>query len=239
MKNARVHTSQGSNHKKGMLIQEAYDQIKHLISINQLVPGQKLIYGNIAERLNIGVTPVIQALNRLEASGLVRYEANKGYFVGEISEKEVRQLYRAREALELAIIPDVIENINKKALSEIEQRFKRSHNIRLSRRELILEDTQFHLGLIRYAHNDVIYNILENIFEQVYLKYRPEYLDDERIKVIKNEHKDLLSALRSRDVDKAAALIRGHIRDGTDYVVKTIKAEKNWFSDEKINVEAT
>jgi hypothetical protein len=28
----------------------------------------------------------------------------------------------------------------------------------------------------------------------VYLKYRPEYLDDERIKVIKNEHKDLLSA---------------------------------------------
>lgn len=237
MKNAREHTSQGSNHKKGRLIQEAYDQIKHLISINQLVPGQKLIYGNIAERLSMGVTPVIQALNRLEASGFVRYEANKGYFVGEISEKEVRQLYQAREALELAIIPDVIENINEKALSEIEQCFKKSHNIRLSRRELILEDTQFHLQLIRYAHNDVIYNILENIFEQVYLKYRPEYLDDERIKVIKSEHKDLLSALRSRDGDKATALIRKHIREGMDYVVKTIKAEKNWFSDEKVNVE--
>ena len=209
-----------------MLIQGAYGQIKHLISINQLVPGQKLIYGNIAKRLNMGVTPVIQALNRLEASGLVRYEANKGYFVGEISEKEVRQLYQAREALEVAIIPDIIENINKKALSEIEQRFKRSHSIRLSRRELILEDTQFHLELICYAHNDVIYNILENIFEQVYLKYRPEYLDDERIKVIKNEHKDLLSALRSRDGDKTTALIRRHIREGMDYVVKTIKAEK-------------
>lgn len=229
MKSVSAHTSQGSSYKKGMSIQEAYERIKHLISINQLVPGQKLIYGNIAKRLNMGVTPVIQALNRLEASGLVRYEANKGYFVGEISENEVRQLYQAREALEIAVVPDVIENIDDKKLTEIEQRFKRNVTTRPSRRELILEDTKFHLELIRYANNDVIYNLLEGIFEQVYLKYRPEYLDDERITVITKEHRDLLGTLRERDVDKTIALIRHHIRSGMEYVVKTIKTEKSWF----------
>lgn len=215
--------------KKGLGIQEAYEQIKHLIAINQLVPGQKLIYSDMAKKVNMGVTPIIQALNRLEASGLVRYEANKGYFVGEITESEIRQLYQAREALEICIIPDVIKNIDPEKLNEIRQSFKKNDSVRLSRRELILEDTRFHLAIARYARNDVIYKLLEGIFEQVYLKYRPEYLDDDRVIVIKKEHRDLLNFLEIKDVDRTTVLIRDHIRSGMEYVIKTIKAEKAGF----------
>jgi len=229
MNENQQNASQPLGVKKGKSTQDAYERIKHLISVNQLAPGQKLIYGDIAKMLNMGVTPVIQALNRLEASGLVRYEANKGYSVGEISEAEVRQLYQAREALEVCIIPDIIKNIDPARLDEISQRFKGKRNLRLSRREMILEDTDFHLAIIRYARNDVIYNLLKGIFEQVYLKYRPEYLDDERVKVITREHNELLQCLKAGDAEKTTALISHHIKTGTEYVVKSIKSEKAWF----------
>ena len=35
---------------------------------------------------------------------------NKGYFLGEINEQEAQELYEAREALEIYLIPKVVEN---------------------------------------------------------------------------------------------------------------------------------
>lgn len=216
-------------HKKGLVNQRAYEQIKKLISINEFVPGQKLIYSDIAKKLNMGVTPIIQALNRLEASNLVKYLPNKGYYVGEIAETDVRQLYQAREALEVSIITDVIKNINSKKLYDIRQFFEKRRNMILPRREVILEDTLFHLEIVKCANNNVIYNLLQYIFEQVYLKYRPEYLSNERLKVCVEEHKVLLNSLAKGNVEETIDLVREHIRMGMEYIIESIRLEKREF----------
>jgi DNA-binding GntR family transcriptional regulator len=214
--------------KKGIAIQEAYEKIKKLISINEFVPGQKLIYNDIAKKLNMGVTPVIHALNRLEASSLVKYVPNKGYFVGEITELDVKQLYQAREALEVSVIPDIIQNIDFRKIDEITQTF-RARNVMRPRRELILEDTLFHLTIVKCANNDVIYNLLKYIFEQVYLKYRPEYLSDDRIKVLIKEHREILDSLIKGDVEETIVLVREHIRSGMEYIIRSIQLERQEF----------
>ena len=87
--------------KRGVVIEEAYNKIKEMIYSNQLAPGQKIIYTDLAKRLKISVTPLIHALNRLEASDFVSYIPNKGYFLNEITVEEASQLYEVREALEL------------------------------------------------------------------------------------------------------------------------------------------
>ena len=211
--------------KKGGTTQEAYEKIKRLISINEFTPGQKLIYSEIAKKLKMGVTPIIQALNRLEASHLVKYVPNKGYFVGEITELDVRQLYQAREALEVSVIPDVIQNLDFRKLDEITETFRKRNVIR-PRRELILEDTLFHLTIVKCANNDVIYQLLKYIFEQVYLTYRPEYLSDDRIKVLIKEHRTLLNSLRKGNVEETIVLVREHIRSGMEYIIRSIHLNK-------------
>jgi DNA-binding GntR family transcriptional regulator len=220
-----MNNSHNQVYKKGIATQEAYEKIKRLISINEFVPGQKLIYNDIAKKLNTGITPVIQALNRLEASNLVKYVPNKGYFVGEITETDVRQLYQAREALEVSVIPEVIDNINSKKLNEIRQLFEQRKNVKQARRELILEDTLFHLSIVECANNNVIYNLLKYIFEQVYLKYRPEYLSNDRLKVCLGEHKEFLDALAKGNVEETIVLVREHIRSGMEYIIGSIRLE--------------
>ena len=226
---SNLKKSKNQVYKKGIATQGAYEKIKKLISVNELVPGQKLIYSDIAKKLNTGVTPVIQALNRLEASNLVKYVPNKGYFVGEITETDVRQLYQAREALEVSVIPEVIKNINSKKLGEIRLIFEKRKKVRRPRRELILEDTLFHLSIVECANNNVIYNLLKYIFEQVYLKYRPEYLSDDRVKVCLREHRVLLDALAKGNVEKTIVLVREHIRSGMEYIIGSIQLEKPGF----------
>jgi DNA-binding GntR family transcriptional regulator len=233
-----MNTSPNQLYKKGIATQEAYEKIKRLISINEFVPGQRLIYSDIAKKLNMGITPVIQSLNRLEASNLVKYVPNKGYFVGEITETDVRQLYQAREALEISVMPGVINNITSEKLSQIRQRFEKRRNVIRPRRELILEDTLFHLSLVEIANNNVICNLLRNIFEQVYLRYRPEYLSDERLKVCIREHKVLLDSLAKGNVEDTIALVREHIRSGMNYILESIQLEHRVFSPVTILEEA-
>jgi len=103
-------------------IDAIYTQIKTMMYNQELAPGQKLIYQDLAHRLNVSTTPILQALHRLENAKLVRYEHNKGFFVAEITETEARELYQAREALEVYLIPFLIKNLTEDHIKEIRDR---------------------------------------------------------------------------------------------------------------------
>ena len=62
--------------------------------------GAQLRPDTIAEQLEISTTPVREALHRMERDGLIVKLPNRGWFVREFSEQEVRELYEMRAALE-------------------------------------------------------------------------------------------------------------------------------------------
>ena len=49
--------------------QKAYKGLRRMLYLKELVPGQKIAYREIAERLNMSPTPIIQALKLLEFQG--------------------------------------------------------------------------------------------------------------------------------------------------------------------------
>lgn len=221
--------------KRGIVLEEAYQQIKRMLYLNELIPGQKLVYSDLAKRLNISVTPVIQALNRLEASKLVRYVPNRGYFVDAITETEARNLYQAREALEVFSIPAVMENLDPKSLDDINATFKkyREATHAENRRELVLLDCKFHLKICEFSKNEVIQRLLGEVLEQMALKYRAEYLGDDRINAVIKEHRALLSAFRKKDIEKVIQITRNHIRGGMEHVIDSI-SRKNQLQIDQI-----
>lgn len=86
----------------------------------------------------------------------------------------------------------------------------------------MIVDTDFHLKIIRCAENRIMYNICKWVFEQIYLKYKPEYIRENRIKDAAQEHKILFEALKNRDAKKAASLLREHIRKGREHIVGSL-----------------
>lgn len=62
--------------------------------------GAQLRPDAIAEQLDISVTPVREALHRMERDGLIVKLPYRGWFVREFTEQEVRELYEMRAALE-------------------------------------------------------------------------------------------------------------------------------------------
>ena len=204
--------------KYGAMLDDAYQKIKEMMYNNQLVPGQKIIYGDLADRLNTSITPIVQALKRLESSKIVRYFPNKGYVVTEITEAELRELYEARESLELSIIPKVIRNMSPETAASVRDQFRKRDLG--DPRKWVLHDEQFHLKIAEYAGNDVIYHLLEEILERIYLRYKPQYLGEERLKTALKEHREILESIAGGDVRRARSFIKRHISHQLDYTIR-------------------
>ena len=79
--------------KKKNLMEKAYWDIKNMIFQQKISPGQKLIYRELTEKLNMSQTPITYALGRLEQEGFVELVPNLGYSVKEIDIKELEDLF--------------------------------------------------------------------------------------------------------------------------------------------------
>ena len=79
--------------EKSDLTYKAYSAIRQMLFYNEIQPGQKIKYKDLANRIGVSMTPVIQALKWLEFRNIVRHEANKGilYQQGE-SQRNYRNL---------------------------------------------------------------------------------------------------------------------------------------------------
>ena len=206
-------------------IDTIYTQIKTMMYNQDLAPGQKLIYQDLAQRLNVSTTPILQALHRLESAKLVRYEQNKGFFVAEITEAETRQLYQAREALEVYLIPILAEKLTKKRIQEIRNTFRNQKDSSAPnyRRRLMLTDADFHLTIARASGNQVVVDLLHTVMERIYLKYRAEFLGEERIVRVLKQHRQILASLQKKDVETAIQLTREHIQSGMNHMIDSLK----------------
>ena len=214
---------QSSNKKilKRGSIDTIYVQIKTMMYNHELAPGQKLILKDLAKRLQISTTPLLQALHRLQTAKLARYEKNKGFFVAEITETEARELYQAREALEVFLAPIISEKVTKADIQRIINSYraktdKTQHNYP---RKLMLTDAEFHLTIAKLSGNQVIVELLESVLECIYLKYQADYLSEERISSVLNEHRKILNAFSEKNSEEVIQLLREHIRSGMEEMI--------------------
>ncbi len=88
---------------------------------------------------------------------------------------------------------------------------------------------QFHLKLAEFSRQDVIQKVLRNLLERICLKYRPEYLGDERIVNAIKEHRRILKAFETKDVEEAIAAVKHHNRSGAEYIIGSLERSKTSF----------
>lgn len=82
------------------LTRKAYKQLEELIVTLRLPPGHVLSEADLAKRLDIGRTPIREALQRLAREGLVVIMPRRGIMVSDINVKRQLRLLELRRELE-------------------------------------------------------------------------------------------------------------------------------------------
>lgn len=212
-------------------MEKAYWQIKEMIFRQKIWPGQKIIYRDLANRLKMSKTPISYALGKLEQENFLTLIPNQGYFVKEIDPEEIKDYFEVREALESQAIFLLINKKSKDGMEELEKRIQehRGYAISIYDRKKMILDAKVHLQIAKMVGNKVLMKQLTQIFEHLYLRFRVEFLHPERMKVSHLEHQKLLKAIKEKDLDRAEAQVRTHIRSAMENMIASLTKEEEIF----------
>ena len=78
------------------LATRVYEQLRREIIGGQHPPGAKLHIQSLCNRLEVGLSPVREALSRLSHCGLVQHEDQRGFSVSHLDEDHLNELIRTR-----------------------------------------------------------------------------------------------------------------------------------------------
>lgn len=191
----------------------AYYLIRDLIVTLELPPGQMVVERELMERLDLGRTPVREALRRLGDEGLVHIYARRGIVVApvhvsdlqEVSEVRVeleglaaRQAARRADARDRQAATDLLTEIRSRSRSQ-------------DPRALIRVDQRVHHCVHRATHNGYLRETLD---EYLTLSLRLWFLGLDRVHRLDTaiaEHVDLLQAVVDGDAEAAEAAARTHV----------------------------
>jgi DNA-binding GntR family transcriptional regulator len=199
----------------------AYDSIKEYVLDGRLDETSRLTEEFLSGQLGISKSPIREALNRLEAEGLIKIEPRKGAYLRRLSIQEIADLYDLREALEAHVARTA--KLTPALITELRESVRRQRALLKSndKPHYIEEDVRFHALLAKATENQYLWTVLENIQNQIWLSRRKTY--DLSSSTAPDFHEGILRALEEKDRDAAERLMREHIQTVQQRLVRFLK----------------
>ena len=201
---------------------EAYLGIRRMFFLNEIIPGQKISYGDLAKRLKMSTTPVIQALMWLEYQGFVRHESNRGYFTEPNSLKEIKEIYEFRELIEVSLLPKTIAAIDENGLKKLKKALDNHHKAlrEIYLKDRMVKDMEFHLTLAELSRSSLQIKSLKSLFDLLYLKYRGNILFVTPMERVDGEHLKIYEYIADKNLEMATQVLRQHISNVKDHAIE-------------------
>jgi len=192
---------------------DAYDELKRLIVSLQIAPGEPLNERTLMTMMDVGRTPLREAIQRLAMEQLVTSLPRRGYFVRELSISELNEMIAARHVVEPAVTRMAVQNLTAADIAGLRDL------VEVTRCELELEhheagiyhDFEFHQTIANACGNRFLAAVATQINTRLLrywyvsfsmLNYEPPTFD---------HHDVLLNVIESRDADAVEAAMHDHI----------------------------
>lgn len=200
-----------------LVVRNLPDQLVDLVRdriLNGTVPvDQPIRQDALAAELGVSKIPLREALTRLEQEGLVRSQANRGYFVRSLNAKEAEEVF----ALRLKIEPDVTALAAQLATDAERQHAVATHDaldqVTSAHGEGVgAFNRAFHLALIRPSGQAITTQLLErlHVLSERYVRKHLEPLGRDERAI--SEHDELLNHWMARDGKAVARSVQAHIK---------------------------
>ena len=206
------------------LTEQTYQSIKQSLLTGSIKKSSRLTEESLATQLGISKSPVREALNRLEAEGLIRIEPRRGAFLREFSAKEITDLYDLRVVLEVHSIGAAL--LSPDLLREMSASIARTTEIlaRGDRIKHIEEDLRFHRMIAEATSNDELCRIFENVQQKTLLcRYASFELSATSSPLA---HRRIYRALKANDRVAAQTAMEEHITFVRDRLLKNLVTER-------------
>ena len=190
--------------------EDIYRAIKERIVFLDYKPGQPLTLSSLAKEFGVSVTPIREALIRLEAEGLVHSSRNRSAYVSEISLTEIRDAFEVRLMLIGEVGRLAAQRITEAELRALLSLLDEMRNAK-ERKQIIRIDSQLHDAVNRATKNNTLVKVLGNLRSQVTRLWFFVSQDESYSLNMIQDFACLCEALQRRDEEKCREILRKHV----------------------------
>jgi DNA-binding GntR family transcriptional regulator len=207
------------------LADRAYYAIRELIVSLDLRPGSVVNERELMERLDLGRTPIREAVRRLAQEQLVDVFPRRGTFVTTVEIRDLASICDVRSALESHAARIAAERANDADREELVALIAElDTGAQYDDRELMAFDERIHRAVYRATHNQFLVATLE---EYYLLALRIWFLALEQPRELEQavlQHRALLEAIVARDGAEAERIMRDHV-DNFETAIRRVLLE--------------
>ncbi|MCF7935418.1 MAG: GntR family transcriptional regulator [Synergistales bacterium] len=212
----------------------AYRTLMGMLLNHELPPGDRVVESEIAGELGLSRTPVRNALGRLIAQGLLEKRGSKGCYVPRLTPMDMKEVFESRITLESQAARSAAQRSVGKDLRYLRILTEREKELyRAGDRHGYTEvNKDLHLFVASLAHNSYLERFVRQTFwrSELYIFFFDRFYQHptEEQTTLRNpeesvscrEHDALVTALESKDADRAAELMEAHIQSTYELITR-------------------
>lgn len=193
------------------------------IFTGRLKPGSRLEYNDIANKLNVSLNPVREAMHQLETNGLVEIVPRQGAYVSMHSEKYLSDIYDVKIDLEIKAAKLAVKNIDENGIKHLKSIIEKTEDhIEDNMLTCALLNKEFHTAICSYSDNLYLIKIIEDIWDIIF-RYSLSMFSKEGVKRNLVEHYAMLDLIEKGDVDSLVSLMYEHQSNAKKVIQKIVK----------------
>lgn len=193
----------------------AYNEIKEKIVNCTFAPGSFLDSAYLVQLLEMSRTPIREAITRLEQEGLVQVVSQKGVLIQNVTLKNIRDTYSAREVIEPQMILRYGKQIGMETLLDCRKKLEADMS-ELSIEEVVELDDLLHKVIMYASNNDYFISFFQSLCDQNRrIQYMTKSLTERRAKN-QNAHLEILELLIEEDYEKASIMMEKHLKNSME-----------------------
>lgn len=194
-------------------VQQVRDQLEDDIVNGRMRPGEQVQIEQLMARFGVSRTPVREALQQLEISGLVAVQPKRGTFVAQVGIPELIQMFEVMAELEALCARLAARRATRAVLDEVEAALAACETQCAAQalNDYYYANEQFHQLIYQACGNPFL--VQQTLMLKNRLKpYRRLQLQmRNRMAQSLQEHRELVQALQEGDADTAARVARDHV----------------------------
>ncbi|HMN59639.1 MAG TPA: GntR family transcriptional regulator [Anaerolinea sp.] len=196
------------------LTDQVYSAIKNDILTCRLDPGSRIAQSQLVRRYAFGITPIREALKRLEQEGYVQSIPRFGYLIAPITVQDVEDLYDLRLILEQSAIRLAIQRASTEQAEQIRQSANFTYTFKDSASYLrfLEHNNHFHVGIALTSGNRKLAQLLADVLNEMTRIFNLGLDLRDSAEEMRGEHIALAEAIAARDIPRAEDVVRDQIQ---------------------------
>ncbi len=197
----------------------AYRRIRDKIVRLELPPASVIDESGLAQELEIGLTPIRQALRRLALENLVVILPRRGTLVADLNMSDLQKIFEIRVELEALAARLAAERATPEQIQAMEELMAQMEAPEPEKapespahHRLIELDHRAHELLAEAAHNEFLAATLSQLYSHVLRLWYVSLHKVSRLEEAIREHRTIVDAVKARDGEQAAAIMRQHVQ---------------------------